>query len=447
MLLISILLPVLGAVALFIWRPRDVRACHALTMTATLATSACVAWCIFTPGGHPITLLKLSDLLSISFKLDGLGRVFGGLVAFLWPLSTLYAFEYMAHEGGENHFFGFYLLSYAVTLGIAFAEDLITLYIFYELLTLATLFLVMHGMKPQAVYAGRKYVYYSLGGAAMAFLALATVMYFSGNSNFVAGGIPALKSAPMDLLLPMFVLGFLGFGVKAAIFPFHDWLPAASVAPTPVTALLHAVAVVKAGAFAVIRLSHYCFSPDLMRGTWAQTVCLIVAMFSIVFGSAMAVRERHMKRRLAYSTMMASRRFRSVRSLLHTTPKSRRREETITSRKVALMSASFPPSAASPIAIHSNSRTSRTNATSRVVPCPEDNRRLSKYSIRVSGRPATRIRSRDGSAFSSGSCGTGEGSPKNPTLAAPPHSEGIPMGVPAGAGGYPIPDGGYPPLG
>ena len=303
MLLISILLPVLGAVALFIWRPRDVRACHALTMTATLATSACVAWCIFTPGAHPITLLKLSDLLSISFKLDGLGRVFGGLVAFLWPLSTLYAFEYMAHEGGENHFFGFYLLSYAVTLGIAFAEDLMTLYIFYELLTLATLFLVMHGMKPQAVYAGRKYVYYSLGGAAMAFLALATVMHFTGNSNFVAGGIPALKSAPMELLLPMFVLGFLGFGVKAAIFPFHDWLPAASVAPTPVTALLHAVAVVKAGAFAVIRLSHYCFSPDLMRGTWAQTVCLIVAMFSIVFGSAMAVRERHMKRRLAYSTM------------------------------------------------------------------------------------------------------------------------------------------------
>ena len=113
----------------------------------------------------------------------------------------------------------------------------------------------------------------------------------------------AEKARPWICSFPMFVLGFLGFGVKAAIFPFHDWLPAASVAPTPVTALLHAVAVVKAGAFAVIRLSHYCFSPDLMRGTWAQTVCLIVAMFSIVFGSAMAVRERHMKRRLAYSTM------------------------------------------------------------------------------------------------------------------------------------------------
>ena len=303
MLLISILLPVLGAVALFIWRPRDVRACHALTMTATLATSACVAWCIFTPGAHPITLLKLSDLLSISFKLDGLGRVFGGLVAFLWPLSTLYAFEYMAHEGGENHFFGFYLLSYAVTLGIAFAEDLMTLYIFYELLTLATLFLVMHGMKPQAVYAGRKYVYYSLGGAAMAFLALATVMYFSGNSNFVAGGIPALKSAPMDLLLPMFVLGFLGFGVKAAIFPFHDWLPAASVAPTPVTALLHAVAVVKAGVFAVIRLTYYAFGTQVLAGSWAQNVVLVCAIGTIVFGSARALRQAHLKRRLAYSTV------------------------------------------------------------------------------------------------------------------------------------------------
>ncbi len=303
MLFLSILLPTLGACALFLWRPRSLRACHVLTMTATLLTSACVAWCVLTAGPHNFTLLRLSSLLTISFNLDGLGRVFGSLVAFLWPLSTLYAFEYMAHEGGENHFFGFYLLSYSVTLGIAFAEDLMTMYIFYELLTLATLFLVTHGMKPKSVYAGRKYVYYSLGGAALAFLALVTVIHFSGTSNFTPGGIAALQLAPSGLLLPMFLLGFLGFGVKAAIFPFHDWLPTASVAPTPVTALLHAVAVVKAGAFAVIRMSYYCFGAELIRGTWAQTVCLIIAMLSILIGSAMAVREHHMKRRLAYSTM------------------------------------------------------------------------------------------------------------------------------------------------
>ena len=303
MLLISILLPVLGACALFLWRPKKLRACHILTMTVTLLTSACVAWCVLTPLPHTFTLLRLSSTLTVSFKLDGLGRVFASLVAFLWPLSTLYAFEYMEHEGGENHFFGFYLLSYAVTLGIAFSEDLMTMYIFYELLTLATLFLVMHGMKSRSVYAGRKYVYYSLGGAAMAFLALVTVIHYSGASNFTLGGIEALRFVSPGLILPMFVLGFLGFGVKAAIFPFHDWLPTASVAPTPVTALLHAVAVVKAGAFAVIRMSYYCFGADLIRGTWAQAVCLIIAMLSILIGSAKAVREQHMKRRLAYSTM------------------------------------------------------------------------------------------------------------------------------------------------
>ena len=303
MLFVSVLLPVLGAAMLFLWRPKDRRACHIWTMAVTLLTSVCVAVCLMNPRSQSITLLQIAPRLTISFKLDGLGRIFSGMVALLWPLSTLYAFEYMEHEGGDNHFFGFYMLSYGVTLAIAFAEDLMTLYVFYELLTLATLFLVMHGMKAKAVHAGRKYVYYMLGGAAMGFLALVTVIHYSGTSNFMAGGIPAMKLAPSALILPMFVLGFLGFGVKAAVFPFHSWLPTAGVAPTPVTALLHAVAVVKAGVFAVIRLSYYSFGADRVRGTWAQAVCLILCMVSILYGSSMAVREPHMKRRLAYSTM------------------------------------------------------------------------------------------------------------------------------------------------
>lgn len=302
MLFACILLPMLGAAGLFLWRPADRRACHAWTIAFTLATSLCVLWCLLA-GESQVTLLTLSPALDISFKLDGLGRLFGGMVAFLWPLATLYAFEYMEHEGGENHFFGFYMLSYGVTLGIAFAEDLVTLYIFYELLSLSTLFLVMHGMKAKSVHAGRKYIYYMLGGAAMGFLALAFVLHYSASSSFVYGGIPSLAAAPSSLLLPMFVLGFLGFGVKAAIFPFHSWLPTAGVAPTPVTALLHAVAVVKAGVFAVIRCSYYCFGAARVRGTWAQAVCLVIAMASILYGSAMAVREPHMKRKLAYSTM------------------------------------------------------------------------------------------------------------------------------------------------
>ena len=303
MLLVSTLIPVLGAALLFLLRPRSAKLRGWLVMVCSLLTTACVAWCLFTPGDHPVVLLRLSTLLTVSFRLDGLGRVFAGLVAFLWPLASLYGLEYMRHEGGENHFFGFYLISYAVTLGIAFSEDLMSLYVFYELLSLATLPLVMHGMKAKGVHAGRTYAYYCLGGAALGFMALAAIIYYSGASNFTPGGVAGLAAAPQGVVLTMYVLGFFGFGVKAAVFPLHRWLPEAGVAPTPVTALLHAVAVVKAGVFAVARLTYYSFGADLLRGTWAQTLCMAVALVSILFGSGMAVREQHMKRRLAYSTM------------------------------------------------------------------------------------------------------------------------------------------------
>ncbi len=303
MLLVSMLIPLIGAGLLFLLRPQNGKLRNGLVLAASLLTSCCVAWCIFTPGDHHAVLLRLSTLLTVSFRLDDLGRVFAGLVAFLWPLASLYGLEYMRHEGGENHFFGFYLISYAVTLGIAFSEDLMSLYVFYELLTLATLPLVMHGMKAKNVHAGRTYAYYCLGGAALAFMALVTVIHYSGASNFTPGGIAGLAAAPQGIVLTMYVLGFFGFGVKAAVFPFHRWLPEAGVAPTPVTALLHAVAVVKAGVFAVARLTYSCFGAGLLRGTWAQTLCLCIALVSILFGSCMAVREQHMKRRLAYSTM------------------------------------------------------------------------------------------------------------------------------------------------
>ncbi len=303
MLLVSMLIPLLGAGLLFLLKPQRASMRNALVMAISLLTSGCVAYCLFTPGDHAMVLLPLSSQLTVSLRLDGLGRVFAGLVGFLWPLACLYGLEYMHHEGGENHFFGFYLMSYSVTLGIAFSEDLMSLYVFYELLTLATLPLVMHGMKAKAVHAGRTYVYYSLGGAALAFLALVTVIHYGGGTDFTPGGIAGLAEGAPAIVLTMYVLGFFGFGVKAAVFPLYRWLPDAGVAPTPVTALLHAVAVVKAGVFAVARLTYSCFGAALLQGTWAQTLCLCVALVSILFGSGMAVKEQHMKRRLAYSTM------------------------------------------------------------------------------------------------------------------------------------------------
>ena len=212
----------------------------------------------------------------------------------------------MSHEGHENRFFSFWLMAYGVVLGIAYSEDFLSLYLFYELLTLATLPLVMHGMDEKARYAGRQYVVYSLSGASFAFIGMVFLLnYGVGHLNFTYGGVldPNLIAGHENTLLIVFVAAFFGFGVKAAIFPFYKWLPDASVAPTPVSALLHAVAVVKAGAFAIVRLIYFGFGADFLRGTWAQNVVMAATIVTIVYGSARALRTPHLKRRLAFSTV------------------------------------------------------------------------------------------------------------------------------------------------
>ncbi len=253
------------------------------------------------------TLFRLFGNLTVMFKLDRMGSVFAGLIAFLWPLATLYAFEYMKEEPRKPAFFAYYTMTYGVTAGIAFSGSLITLYLFYELLTLVTFPLVLHPLSREAAHASRKYLYYSLGGAAFAFLGLVLVLGFSatGNTEFLAGGMlnQEMAQGRKNMLLFFYVLAFFGFGVKAALFPCHGWLPKATVAPTPVTALLHAVAVVKSGAFAILRLTYFSFGTGFLRGTWAQWVVMGAALCTILYGSTMAVREVHWKRRLAYSTI------------------------------------------------------------------------------------------------------------------------------------------------
>ena len=258
---------------------------------------------LHTPG--ELTVLRFSEKAAFVLELDGLGRVFAGLIAVLWPIAVLYSFEYMSTQERERPFFMFYVMTYGVTLGIACAGNLLTMYFFYELLTLVTIPLVIHPFTRAAVLATRKYIYFSMGGAALGFMAVAFLLRFGENAGFTPGGILGGEAAGVgrNLLLLVYVAAFLGFGIKAAMFPFYSWLPDAGVAPTPVTALLHAVAVVKAGAFAVIRLTYYCFGTELLSGTWARKTVMGLAMFTIVFGCSMAVKETHIKRRLAYSTV------------------------------------------------------------------------------------------------------------------------------------------------
>lgn len=304
-IIVAILLPVLGG-ALVPVLPFARRNQMLIYIEAFVLLTSAIVWALLLGGTTEVFhVVHFVHELSISFKIDGMSMIFAGLVSVLWPIATLYAFEYMEHEKNEKVFFMFYSMTYGVTLGIAFASDILSMYFFYELLTLVTVPLVMHTLKREAVLASRKYLYYSLGGAAFALMGIVFVIVYGTTTEFELGGILNMakigEHAP--LLLWMYLLAFFGFGVKAAIWPMSSWLPQAGVAPTPVTALLHAVAVVNAGAFAMIRLTYYSFGTDFLRGTWVQKVVMAFAMFTIVYGCSRAVKETHIKRRLAFSTV------------------------------------------------------------------------------------------------------------------------------------------------
>ncbi len=324
MVFAAVIIPLItGAlIPLIKWKNKRIR--NIYNECAVLITTVLVWYLIFIPGAERFTLVSFPGDLSISFCVDGLSMVFAGLVSALWPLATLYAFEYMEHEDAHssshsgshmkagsdadthsNIFFMFYTMTYGVTLGIATAANILTMYFFYELLTIVTVPLVMHTLTRSAILASRKYMYYSLGGAAFAFLGMIFIIAYGTTIDFKMGGVLDMNAVGdrSGVLLLIYVFAFMGFSVKSAVCPFNSWLPDAGVAPTPVTALLHAVAVVKSGAFAIIRLTYYLFGTQFLRGTWAQYATMSIVIITIIYGSARAVKEPHIKRRLAYSTI------------------------------------------------------------------------------------------------------------------------------------------------
>lgn len=300
-LIVPIFLPIiLGALSFMISADKKKQR-NAFVMFSILCSSISVWLLALNAPEDSLVLLNFTDNLSFVLKLDGAGKIFSCLSATLWPLTALYAFEYMSHEKNLSMFYAFFTMSFGATMGIAMSANILTMYLFYELLTLFTIPLVMHGLTKKHNQAARKYMAYSIGGAAFAFAGVAFLIVNDANDFVFSGHITNPQDPTIALIL--FVFAFLGFGVKAAVFPFHSWLPTASVAPTPVTALLHAVAVVKAGAFAIIRLIYYSYGTDFVKGTWAHNLVMLLAMFTILYGSMTALRQKHFKRRLAYSTI------------------------------------------------------------------------------------------------------------------------------------------------
>ena len=278
---------------------RDIYAVVFAVFTSIIAFSTIVGY-----ADVDIVLFKITNVLIIGFKNDGLAKMFTIIVATLWPLATIYSTEYMEHEKNQNSFFRYYLIAYGIALGLAHSRNLITMYLFYELLTFLTLPLVMHKLDDKkSLYAGKVYLIVSILGASLALMGIIIFVAATSNAEFIYGGLlQNSESVNKNLLYVSYILCFVGFGVKAAIVPFTFWLPLAGVAPTPVSALLHAVAVVKAGVFAIMRVTYFSFGTTFLVNTIAQKICLIIAITTIFYGSIMALKERNIKRRLAYST-------------------------------------------------------------------------------------------------------------------------------------------------
>ncbi len=240
--------------------------------------------------------------VAFGFRVDALGLFFALVSSTLWVLTTVYALAYMRGSHSLHRFFGFFALCISTTVGIAFAENLLTLFVFYELLTVCTYPLIMHDENLAARRAGRKYLVYTLCGGGLILAGMVVLYFTTGTLSLAESGILD-ASAERAGLLAIFLLLIAGFGVKAALMPLHAWLPAAMVAPTPVSALLHAVAVVKAGVFGILRVIYNVFGVDLLRDLGYADWLAMLAGSAIVIASVNALRQKKIKARLAWSTI------------------------------------------------------------------------------------------------------------------------------------------------
>lgn len=304
-MLAAIFFPILGGAAILLI-PKFPSRNHLLTAAgAGLVITGILALLALGSGGTGVSLFSLGDKLEIYFRLDNLGRIFTVIVTIVWILAGFYSLEYMKHEKEEKRYFGFYLMTYGVLLGLYFAGNIVTYYLFYELMTLLSMPLVLHSKTKEAILGGLKYLFYSLCGAYMVLMGLFFLGKYATTLHFTAGGVLSgeLTAGDEKVLLVVVFFMILGFGVKAGMFPMHAWLPTAHpVAPAPASAVLSGL-IVKAGVLGIIRTVYFLFGESFIRGTWVQTVWLMLTLITIFMGSMLAYREKVMKKRLAYSTV------------------------------------------------------------------------------------------------------------------------------------------------
>jgi len=305
--LAAVLVPAVAIVPILASRGRpNVR--EGWTVAAALSALGVVASMV--PGvlGGDTYVSRVGTLVpgvEFAVQADALGVLFGLLASLLWVVTSFYSIGYMRglDEHDQTRYFAAFAGSVAAALGVAFASNLLVLFVFYELLTVATYPLVSHDETDEARAAGRKYLTYTFGGGVAVLAGSVLVYLLAGTTAFAPGGIAELASADPMLARAAFALLITGFGVKAALMPLHSWLPDAMVAPTPVSGLLHAVAVVKSGVFGIARVILEVFGPVNVADIGMGLPLAAIAAFTLVTASVIALRQDNLKRRLAFSTV------------------------------------------------------------------------------------------------------------------------------------------------
>ena len=305
--LLAVLVTLIGALLIIFTgeRYRNLREFWTI-LVSVLKFSIVISMVSFVLQGRTVeyTIVLLTQGVSLQFRVDQFGLFFGVLASALWIVTSVYSIGYVRglNEHAQTRYFFNFAICLSATMGIAFAGNLLTLFIFYEILTVSTYPLVAHKETEDAIMGGRKYLAYTLTAGVVILFAIVFIYAITGSLDFKPGGFLLGHGSPATLIF-LFVILILSFGVKAALMPLHEWLPTAMIAPTPVSALLHAVAVVKAGVFGCLRIILYVFGPELLHKLDLWLVLAYFASFTVIVSGMYALAQDNLKRRLAFSTI------------------------------------------------------------------------------------------------------------------------------------------------
>ena len=305
LMMITIVVPILWGLVLLMKSEFKNRNTLVAIAGIGLVTTAILACSMIVGEETEVFLFSLGEKMNIFFRMDAVSRLFATVITVVWVLAGIYSFEYMKHENEEKRYFGFYLIVFGVLLALTLAGNLITYYLFYEMMTLLSMPLVLHTKSKEAVMGGLKYLFYSLLGAYMVLFGIYFLNKYAFTMDFTAGGTLNMSAAAGNeqiLLIAAFSM-IVGFGVKAGMFPMHAWLPTAHpIAPAPASAVLSGV-ITKMGVLGILRTVYYIFGADFLRNTWVQKAWMSLALITIFMGSMLAYREKILKKRMAYSTV------------------------------------------------------------------------------------------------------------------------------------------------